>query len=302
MIATRTALLSLSIGIAAAACATSVDSTLPSGGQSSAAGSSSSLLGGSSGTGPSAAAGTTEQGGAGTSNSGANSGGNTAGGSGGVGGSESEVPPEPGDVSFSELTASATSLGIYAQLTVTFHSSIAFQNPFDQEDIKVDLMALAPDGSAVTMPAFFSSGSSGDATWEAHFTPRQQGRYHYRAHVTHAGSTSNTASRTVRRAPCSRCTCCTRRWYVRSAIPNMSAITDLVSPCRVSSLANSKNTWSATRANDTRAPPAVAARATCNMASCTTTSMHASELTPSNGPRSRLPSAAAPRSPRLLVS
>ncbi len=102
---------------------------------------------------------------------------------------EKEPEPEPGDPSFRELMPSATSLGIYATLVVTFHSSIAYQNPFDQDDIKADLVAAAPDGASVVMPAFFKSGNSGDATWEAHFTPRQLGRYKFRVHVTHAGST-----------------------------------------------------------------------------------------------------------------
>ena len=99
-----------------------------------------------------------------------------------------EAVPEPGDASFHDLTASATSLGIYATLVVTFHSSIAYQNPFDQDDIKADLVAAAPNGASVVMPAFFKSGSAGDTTWEAHFTPQQLGRYKLRAHVTHAGS------------------------------------------------------------------------------------------------------------------
>ena len=46
-----------------------------------------------------------------------------------------EPAPEPGDASFHDLTASASSLGVYATLVVTFRSSIAYQNPFDQDDI-----------------------------------------------------------------------------------------------------------------------------------------------------------------------
>jgi Cellulase (glycosyl hydrolase family 5)/Domain of unknown function (DUF5060) len=113
----------------------------------------------------------------------------------GAGGTE--PAPEPGDASFHGLTASATSVGVYDMLVATFHSSIAYQNPFDQDDIKVDLVAAAPDGASVIMPAFFKSGSSGDATWEVHFTPQQLGRYKLRAHVSHAGSTEQSDQLTL---------------------------------------------------------------------------------------------------------
>ena len=99
---------------------------------------------------------------------------------------EPEPPAEPGDPSFAAVTPSATSLGLYETLTVTFHSSLTFDNPFDQDDIRADLVARAPDGSSVVAPAFFKSGSSGDATWQAHFTPRALGRFRYRLRLTRA--------------------------------------------------------------------------------------------------------------------
>jgi hypothetical protein len=111
-----------------------------------------------------------------------------SGGGGSVGGTAPELPPEPGDASFHDVVASAAMLGVYDMLVVTFHSSIAFTNPFDQDDIKADLVATAPDGSSVTMPAFFKAGTSGDASWEAHFTPQMQGRYKLRAQVTHGAA------------------------------------------------------------------------------------------------------------------
>lgn len=187
MFTTRTLLLGLAVGTIATACATSVDSPSPRGfPQASGASSGANASTGGSGTGGNApSAGATVQAGAGAGTSGSPS----SNGAGGSAGGEPEPTPEPGDASFDALTASAASLGIYEQLRVTFHSSIAFQNPFDQDDIKVDLVAKAPDGTSIVMPAFFDSGSSGAAQWEARFTPRQQGRYRYRAQVTHAGVT-----------------------------------------------------------------------------------------------------------------
>lgn len=96
--------------------------------------------------------------------------------------------PEPGDPSFSAVTASATTLGQYETLGVSFKSSIGFENPFDAADIQVDLVARAPDGSDVVVPAFFTAGVSGDASWQAYFTPRALGRFEYRLRVTRAGT------------------------------------------------------------------------------------------------------------------
>jgi len=108
-------------------------------------------------------------------------------GSAGMGGSTPEPEPEPGDASFLEVAPSATALGLYETLDVKFRSSTPYDNPFDPDDIRADLVALAPDGATVVMPAFFESGSPGDATWRARFTPRGLGRFTYRLQITRDG-------------------------------------------------------------------------------------------------------------------
>jgi hypothetical protein len=117
----------------------------------------------------------------------------------GVGGNTEPMPePEPGDPSFSAVQPSATALGIYETLSVSFHSSLPYDdNPFDSAQIQADLVATAPDGSTVTMPAFFESGSSGDAAWRAYFTPRQQGHYSYRLVITRAGASLRSDQQTL---------------------------------------------------------------------------------------------------------
>lgn len=138
---------------------------------------------------PSAGAGMTN--GAGVGGTSPSAGASSVAGSAGSGGTSAEMEPpaEPGDASFHDVAASASTLGLYDMLKVTFGTSIGFTNPFDQDDIAADLVAIAADGSSVVMPAFFKSGSSGNATWEAHFTPQKLGRYKLRAQITHgAGS------------------------------------------------------------------------------------------------------------------
>ncbi len=101
---------------------------------------------------------------------------------------EPEIPPEPGDPSFSRLTASAESLGLYEMLVVMVQSTTPFGNPFDPDDIKVDLVVTEPDSATVVMPAFHQSGASGNSSWEARFTPRKLGRSTYRVRVVTGGT------------------------------------------------------------------------------------------------------------------
>jgi hypothetical protein len=105
-------------------------------------------------------------------------------GSGGVG-PEPEPEPEPGDPSFSDVLPSAAVLGQYETLSVGFRSSLSAQNPFDAQELRMDLVAQAPDGTRVVVPAFFESGAG---TWRAHFTPRKTGQFTYRLRSTQAGS------------------------------------------------------------------------------------------------------------------
>ncbi len=98
-------------------------------------------------------------------------------------GPEPEIPPLPGDPSFTGLTASATSLGLYEMLVVTVQSATAFDNAFDPDEIKVDLIVTEPDAAIVVMPAFHQSGASGNSIWEARFTPRKLGRSTYRVQL-----------------------------------------------------------------------------------------------------------------------
>ncbi|HVY26226.1 MAG TPA: cellulase family glycosylhydrolase [Polyangiaceae bacterium] len=120
----------------------------------------------------------------------------------GLGGTgEMEPPAEPGDASFHDVVPSASTLGLYDMLKVTFGSSLPFTNPFDQDDIEAALVAIAADGSSVVMPAFFKSGSSGSATWEAHFTPQKLGHYKLRAQITRAGNSVKSDQFTLEVAP-----------------------------------------------------------------------------------------------------
>lgn len=55
----------------------------------------------------------------------------------------------------------------------------SFTNPFDQQDIALDLVLTAPNGQPLTLPCFYASSNGGVAYWKARFAPQQTGIYHY---------------------------------------------------------------------------------------------------------------------------
>lgn len=55
----------------------------------------------------------------------------------------------------------------------------SFTNPFDQQDITLDLVLTAPNGQPLKLPCFYTSSNGGVAYWKARFAPQQTGTYRY---------------------------------------------------------------------------------------------------------------------------
>jgi hypothetical protein len=56
-----------------------------------------------------------------------------------------------------------------------------FENPYDLNEITLDLIITSPSGEKLVQPCFFVSGTSGnESLWKARFTPREKGKYSYR--------------------------------------------------------------------------------------------------------------------------
>lgn len=85
----------------------------------------------------------------------------------------------------------------YQMIESRFDLSREYFNPFDPEEIKVDVEAVAPDGSKSIWPAFYSQDYTrrmfanreqvrpqGRPFWAFRFTPRQSGEYRIRIRVT----------------------------------------------------------------------------------------------------------------------
>lgn len=55
-----------------------------------------------------------------------------------------------------------------------------WENPYRQQEVTLDMMITAPDGTLLVLPCFHIEGESGEEShWQARFTPRQCGTYTY---------------------------------------------------------------------------------------------------------------------------
>lgn len=73
-------------------------------------------------------------------------------------------------------------------------SAVYSSNPFNPDDIKVDLRITCPDAAQLTVPCFYLSGQSGDSMWQGRFAPKQTGQYSYYVQVYIGGSLNQTSS------------------------------------------------------------------------------------------------------------
>ncbi|UOE47203.1 DUF5060 domain-containing protein [Mucilaginibacter sp. SMC90] len=57
--------------------------------------------------------------------------------------------------------------------------SAPFVNPYDQQDISVDLEMVSPSGRPVVLPCYFEKGDSTRSNWKARFAAQETGEYTY---------------------------------------------------------------------------------------------------------------------------
>jgi hypothetical protein len=64
----------------------------------------------------------------------------------------------------------------------------AWDNPYLQEEITLDMLVTTPNGKNLVIPCFYESGESGKvSTWMARFTPSEIGLYQYQFQLTEKG-------------------------------------------------------------------------------------------------------------------
>ncbi len=95
-----------------------------------------------------------------------------------------------GSLALSDVSLGKAQVARYETVEITFRMTGQWQNPFDPEEIRVDAVFTAPDGSQVTVPGFFyqeyrrtvangreSYQRVGEPGWKVRFTPVQAGKY-----------------------------------------------------------------------------------------------------------------------------
>jgi hypothetical protein len=77
-----------------------------------------------------------------------------------------------------------TELGLYEPLFIDLSLEMDFNNPYDQDDIKVDALITTPNKETIVLPCFFISKNNTISDWQARYTPRIIGNYSFRIRTT----------------------------------------------------------------------------------------------------------------------
>jgi len=73
----------------------------------------------------------------------------------------------------------------YEKTEWNIYLTAAWQNPYFQEQVALDMLLIAPSGKTIKMPCYYESGKSGsESLWKARFAPQEQGKYQYYFQLT----------------------------------------------------------------------------------------------------------------------
>ena len=67
----------------------------------------------------------------------------------------------------------------YEKAEWNIYLTAPFINPFDQNDISLDMLLTTPSGKPVVVPCYFESGNETSSLWKARFAPQEKGKYTY---------------------------------------------------------------------------------------------------------------------------
>jgi hypothetical protein len=96
-----------------------------------------------------------------------------------------------------DVKPASAAVDLYKPLFATITMAVNYANPFDQNDVKVDLAAVSPSGKNITVPCFWKGGTTASSTWEARWTPRETGTFTYRITCVKNGETSSSAEQVL---------------------------------------------------------------------------------------------------------
>lgn len=93
---------------------------------------------------------------------------------------------------------SAAECPAYGRLDVEVVLKGEYENPYRQEEARLDMLVVSPDGSVLCLPAFhLSENADGTSVWNARFTPQMQGTYTYMFKYAQPGKESVSKSFTL---------------------------------------------------------------------------------------------------------
>jgi hypothetical protein len=71
----------------------------------------------------------------------------------------------------------------YGSVFFDINSSAPYSNPYNPDDIRIDIVFADPNSNQIILPCFYVSGNSGASHWQGRFTPKKTGQYSYQAKV-----------------------------------------------------------------------------------------------------------------------
>lgn len=101
--------------------------------------------------------------------------------------------------SVTRLTAAPA---LYGRVDFTVMLTGTWEDPYNADEIRLDLELTAPSGKCIVVPGFFERGTSGaSSVWRARFAPRESGDYRGRFAVTNRGEVREAPVPTFRVKP-----------------------------------------------------------------------------------------------------
>ena len=71
----------------------------------------------------------------------------------------------------------------YSYVFFDINLACSYTNPYNPDDISVDIVFKEPVDKQIVLPCFFVSGEPGKSKWQGRFTPQKTGRYSYQAKI-----------------------------------------------------------------------------------------------------------------------
>jgi len=95
------------------------------------------------------------------------------------------------DAQIIKVNPQSTSCALYERMDIDVELIGEWQNPYRQEEARLDMIVTAPDGKNCVVPAFFVEGESGETSrWTVRYAPQTTGQLTYILRYTQPGMES----------------------------------------------------------------------------------------------------------------